>query len=229
VTSAADKRTSLVTAVAHEVGNLLAAIRLAAYLLPHGGDPRERARGARQIEQLAAQAGEILGQLRALLGPRRGPRTSIAAGDLLESVRVALSEAPGIEHLELQPVPAGLPPLRGEPQALHLVLTALVRSALDGAGATVRLGALRRPRAVAFELVDPRGGVETPARGALPRGNALLERVAAEVLRREGGRIEVTGRRGSRRVLLVLPAVPAPARKGTGGTGPPGRRRRRAR
>jgi len=76
-----DPRIALQVAVAHEVGNLLAAMRLSAYLLP-ASEVRERARGARQIEQLAAQAGELLSQVRPLLAAMPS-ETAVAPAEVL--------------------------------------------------------------------------------------------------------------------------------------------------
>jgi C4-dicarboxylate-specific signal transduction histidine kinase len=204
-----DPRVALVTAVAHEVGNLLAAVRLSAHLLPHAPEARERARGARQIEQLAAQAGEMLAQLRPLLASRRGRPGAIAAGELLEGVRRALADGPGAERLEVKPAPRGLPDLRADADALLHVLLTLARGALEAAPADkVTLRVRRSGRSVAFDLEDSGRPIEVTPRAAVPGGRALALRLAHAALRPDGGSVEARRRRSTTRVRVTVRAAP---------------------
>jgi signal transduction histidine kinase len=214
-----DSRSALQVAVAHEVGNLLAAIRLSAYLLP-AAEARERARGARQIEQLAAQAGELLAQVRPLLADSRAG-AAVAPAEVLEGVRRALADAPGNERLEVKAAPRGLPDVRVDPDALHHALLTLARGALEAAsdGGRVVLRAGRSGRRIAFEIADTGRPFEPPPARALPRGRALAVRLADAALRPEGGAAELRAGRGGTRVR-VLAAAAARAR---------GARKRRAR
>ena len=205
-----DPGTALQVAVAHEVGNLLAAVRLSAYLLP-AGEPRERARGARQIEQLAAQAGELLSQVRPLLSALPAS-TAVAPGEVLEGVRRALADAPGFERLDVRPAPEGLPDVRVDPDALLHALLALTRGALEAVaeGGRVRVRASRSGRRVAFEISDAGAPYEPAPRGTLPRGRALAVRLADAALRRDGGGAQVRSGRGGTRVRVLVASVPRP-------------------
>jgi len=211
VADRADPREKLLVALAHEVGNLLAAVRLSAHLLPHAAEPRERARGARQIEHLAAQAGELLAQVRPLLATRRAD-TAVAPSEVLEGVGRALADAPGFEKLAVLEPARPLPDVRVDPDALLQALLALTRGALDAApeGAPVTLGARRAGGRVAFEIVDTGRPIEHPAVGALPRGRALAVRLAAATLRRDGGGCEAVSRGGTTRVRVLGTVAPAP-------------------
>jgi C4-dicarboxylate-specific signal transduction histidine kinase len=207
-------RAALVTAVAHEVGNLLAAVRLSAHLLPHAPEARERARGARQIEQLAAQAGEILAQLRPLLATGRRGAGTIPVAEVLEGMRRALADEPGVERLQLKALPRGLPDLRADADALLRVLLTLARGALDASPeGAVTLRVRRTGRVLVFELADSGRDFGTTPRGAVPGGRALAVRLADAVLRGDGGRVDArSGRSGTR----VRVAVRAAARAGSG-------------
>lgn len=204
-----DPRAALVTAVAHEVGNLLAAVRLSAHLLPHAPEARERARGARQIEQLAAQAGEILAQLRPLLASGRGSPGAIAAAEVLEGVRRALADGPGSERLDVKPAPRGLPDLRADADALLHVLLTLTRGALEASpDGRVTLRVRRSGRAVTFEIADSGRPLEATPRGAVPGGRALAVRLAHAALKRDGGRALASTRRSGTRVCVTVRAAP---------------------
>jgi len=201
-------RSALVTAVAHEVGNLLAAVRLSAHLLPHAPEARERARGARQIEQLAAQAGEILAQLRPLLATGRRSPGTIAVTEVLEGLRRGLADEPGVERLQLKPLPRGLPDLRADADALLRVLLTLARGALEASPeGAVTLGVRRAGRAVSFELADSGRDFGATPRGAVPGGRALAVRLADAVLRRDGGRVEDRSGRSGTRVRVAVRAA----------------------
>jgi hypothetical protein len=197
--------------MAHEVGNLLAAIRLSAHLLPHA-EPRERARGAREIEQLAAQAGEILAQLRPLVAGARGGGAAVAPSEVLEGVRRAFSDAPGAERLAVAPAPRGLPDVRVDPDALLHALLTLVRGAVEASAerGPVTLRARRQGRGVAFEIADSGPPLAPSPRGALPRGRALAIRLADAALRPDGGTVAATRGRGGVRVRVFVAAASRP-------------------
>jgi signal transduction histidine kinase len=210
MTKRRDSRAELLLAVAHEVGNLLAAIRLSAHLLPHAAEARERARGAREIEQLAAQAGEFLAQVRPLVAGVRGRGAAISPAEVLASVRRALSDAPGAERLVVRPPPRGLPDVRvvDSEALLHALLT-LVRGALEASDAhgPVDLRARRSARGVAFEIADLAPAPPATRPGTAPRGRALAVRLADAALR-PAGRVEASPRRGGTRVCVTVPAAP---------------------
>jgi signal transduction histidine kinase len=206
-----DARAELLLAVAHEVGNLLAAMRLSAHLLPHAAEPRERARSAREIEQLAAQAGELLAQVRPLVAGTRGRAAAVSPAEVLEGVRRALSDAPGAERLAVRPAPRGLPDVRiVDPDALLHALLALVRGALEASRdhGPVELRARRSGKGVAFEIADAAPAPASARPGSLPRGRALAVKLADAALR-PGGRAEARPRRGGLQVAVTVPSAPA--------------------
>jgi signal transduction histidine kinase len=211
-----DPRRRLLLALAHEVGNLLAAVRLSAHLLPHAAEPRERARGARQIEHLAAQAGELLAQVRPLLATARA-QTAVAPGEVLEGVGRALADAPGFEKLSVLAPARALPDVRVDPDALLQALLALARGALDAApeGGPVTLGARRVGRHVAFEVLESGRPIEKAPVGSLPRGRALAVQLADAALRRDGGRAEALSRAGTTRVRVLVAVAGALKPAGT--------------
>jgi signal transduction histidine kinase len=205
----------LLPAVAHELGNLLAATRLSAHLLPHEADAAARARSALQLEELAAEAGELAALLRPLAGERRGRVVELDAGRALAAARDALAQA-GAARIALRAPARPLPRARVDPDALHHALATLARAALAAsapAGAVVLSIGARAGRVV-IEIADP----APLARGPVLRGRALRARLADAVLRRSGGRVDVRSTRAGTRVRVSLPSAPKP---------PGGPRRRR--
>jgi signal transduction histidine kinase len=206
----------LLPAVAHELGNLLAATRLSAHLLPHEADAAARARSALQLEELAAEAGELAALLRPLAGERRGRVVELDAGRALAAARDALGAQAGAARLALRAPARPLPRARVDPDALHHALATLARAALAAsapAGAVVLSIGARAGRVV-IEIADP----APLARGPVLRGRALRARLADAVLRRSGGRVDVRSTRAGTRVRVSLPSAPKP---------PGGPRRRR--
>jgi C4-dicarboxylate-specific signal transduction histidine kinase len=198
-----DPRIAMLKAVAHEVGNLLAAVRLSAHLLPHAPEARERARGARQIEQLAAQAGEILAQLRPLLARSGGTPGAIPTAEVLEGVRRGLADGPSAGRFEVLPAPRGMPDLRADADVLLHVLLTLVRGALEASpGGKVTLRVRRSDRHAVFEITDSGRPLEATPRGALPCGRALAVALARAALQRDGGSVEASPRRPGTRVRV---------------------------
>jgi hypothetical protein len=160
-----DSRIELLTAVAHEVGNLLAAVRLSAHLLPHAAEARERARGARQIEQLAAQAGELLAQVRPLLAARPA-RGAVPPSEVLDGVRGALADAPGAERLDVRAAPRGLPDVRAAPRSRPRTTVARWCSGAAAAGAASRSRSWTRAA-----RSKRRGPARCPAAASWPCGS----------------------------------------------------------
>jgi signal transduction histidine kinase len=228
----------LLPAVAHELGNLLAATRLSAHLLPHEADAAARARSALQLEELAAEAGELAALLRPLAGERRGRVVELDAVRALAAARDALGAQAGAARLALRVPKRALPRARVDPDALHHALATLARAALAAsapAGAVVLSIAARAGRVI-VEIADP----APLARGPGLRGRVLRARLADAVLRRSGGHVEVRSTRAGTRVRVSLPAMPpagprprrpsrrrAPTR--AAGAGPRSARPRRAR
>jgi signal transduction histidine kinase len=226
----------LLPALAHELGNLLAALRLAAHLGPLEGGAAERERAGLQVEELAAEAGELAALLRPLAGTRRGRVVEVDVARALEAARGALGAVAGVERVALRPPARALPRVRVDPDALHHALATLLRAALAASapGGTVVLSSRRSGASVAVEMADP----APVARGSALRGRALRARLADAVLGRSGGRVELAATRTGARVRLRLPAAtppgasprprrPRPAPRPAARAGPTRGRRRR--
>lgn len=198
----ADRRGEHVVALAHEVGNLLAAMRMSVHLLP-GASDRERAAAAAELERWVAHAGELLALARPIIGASRAGRTRVSVDEVLAGVGHVLLE-PGelAGPLEISAAPRGVPDLRVDLDALHHVLRVLVRTLLatHGEGAiTLRAG--RRGGRVDFVVESD---VAQPGRAV-----ALAITVADAALRTDGGRVTQDSTRRGTRYRVSLPAAEA--------------------
>jgi len=196
----ADRRAEHVVALAHEVGNLLAAIRMSAHLLPAGGE-REREAAAAELERWVAHAGELLALARPIVGASRAGRTRVSVAEVLAGVGHVLLEPGELSGpLEISAAPRGVPDLRVDLDALHHVLRVLVRTLLATQGeSAITLGAGRRGGRVDF-LVE--SGTARPGGGV-----ALAITVADAALRPDGGRVtQDATRRGTRYRVSLPPA-----------------------
>lgn len=194
-------RDALLSALSHELGNLLAAIRLSAHLLAsaEGGD-RERMAG--EVERMAARGGALLAHLRPL---RRDPADCetlpVPAAQILDGLVQALADgAPGA--LSLETSLEGLPPVLVDPEAVHRVLVSLALSALSSLGPamSMELGTRREETALVLMLSDagPALDLVELERPAPRSSRELALRLADAVLRRFGGHLAVgSGAEGS--------------------------------
>jgi C4-dicarboxylate-specific signal transduction histidine kinase len=205
----------LVRPLCHEVGNLLAGIRLSAHLLREGMDDEEGGRTARGVEFLAAQAGGLLAQIRPLVASDPESRVRVTSASLLASVRRAVEgEMPEGVRLRVG-AGRGLPDVRVDTEALHhLLVTLLLGAAETAPAARLRLEAAARGRRVVLSVSDD--GPPITLREAAPeaaRGRALAVRVAAAVVKASGGSVRLAcGARRGNRVELHLPAAAASRR-----------------
>lgn len=204
---------SLVRPLCHEIGNLLAAIRLSAHLLEGEQHPSaaEPERTCREIQSLAAQAGALLAQMRPLLEGSRDARTRVTTASLLASVaRAVEGEVPRGVRLQVARG-RGLPDVRIDTEALHDLLVALLRDACEASPERghVRLEAEARDDRVVLRLRDRAPAFELPGeRPDLLRGRALLLQLAACVLKASQGRLRVsTSAREGNCVEFELPAA----------------------
>lgn len=203
---------ALVRAIGHEIGNLLAGIRLLAHVL---GRVDAAAADAAQIEGLAARAGGLVGGLASLVGRggRRAP-CRLAPSDVLAALGRATSGA-ALEGAREIATPGPLPDVLADPDALHHALLGLLRAAQGAQGRRVRVSALPARGGVAFCVS---GGVAlplpTPVRAAgkdapLPSGAELELLVAERLARRDGGRLRRHALAdGAAELRLFLPAAP---------------------
>ena len=201
----------LVGPVCHEVGNLLAAVRLSAHLLGSDLPEGERARTASEVDALTAQAGALLAQLPLLSGraPRRG---RLRAADVLEALEASLAvRPPGAAGLTVGAVRGALA-FRADPDSLHHLLVALVLAACEAAGAkgAVTVRASAEGARVRLRIEDdgvPLERAPGPGPGVVLRGRALLVCAGAAVLRAGRGSLRVEPRTRGNRIDLLLPAV----------------------
>jgi C4-dicarboxylate-specific signal transduction histidine kinase len=201
----------LCRALCHEVGNALAAVRLSAHLLTGEPEPGAVAAGARELEAVAARAGAVLGQLRALLAADPGPVSpSASPRAVLRAVRHAVAWAGGSPGLEVSALGA-LPSVVADGEALHHLLASLIFAAWDAAPdpAPVRLAAEAWDGGVALAVEDDgpswRPSPQDPSAG--PRGRALWLAVSATLAARWGGSVAVRSGDGGTRVELRLRAA----------------------
>jgi signal transduction histidine kinase len=206
---------SLALALCHEIGNLLAASRLSAYLVARETEPSEIRAGAHDIETAAAQAGAILAHVRPLLAGADSARLHVEPGQVLEAVRRSVDQhAAGVPELVTEEG-ADLPDVRVDPDGLHHLLVSLVLAAWDASpeGASVRLEAGAQGGVVVLAVEDqgrPYRHEETDPRVG-PRGRALVLEVAATLVQRWQGEVRVLPKPGGTRVELRLPAAGAAA------------------
>lgn len=217
-------RHALVFALAHEIGNQLAGIRLEAHLLDEGLGPAGLARASLAIEGLAGQAAPLLALLRPLLAPgsRRDAGPTCAA--VLEAVRREL-ETEGAAGRPIVVDLAGADEtaraVRGI-EGLHALLRALigVPAELGAPGEPIRLALARTtggiavacalPGAALVEAVEagaapPSGGGPEPGPSHALRGRALACAIARVLLADAGGHVEVRLEAGRSHVALHLP------------------------
>jgi signal transduction histidine kinase len=201
----------LVLAICHEVGNLLAAARLSAHLLPRIGE--EDKGMAEALEDLAAQAGWLLSHVRPLLTDDSESRIRVSPSSVLGSVARALRDGSGAASGPEVQIPEGLPDVRIDPDALHHVLLTLVRSgreAMEGGKETVVSARHSQGGSVVFTVFD--GAARARARGgpsaAPPRGRVLALEIARALAVRDGGAMTSRITSAGTEVALAFPTVP---------------------
>ncbi|MDX1648910.1 MAG: hypothetical protein R3263_03565 [Myxococcota bacterium] len=204
---------TLLRPLCHEIGNLLAAIRLSGHLLRDGGTRDERVRTAREVEQLAAQAGALLAQIRPLFEGVAESRIRVTTESLLAAASRAVEE--GVPEGVRLRIGTGrdLPDVRVDSEALHNLLVTLLLGALEAvpSGGRVRLeaGTATEGRRVVLTLQDDAAPLELDGRRAeMGRGRELTVRLAAAVIKASGGRVRVaSGARRGNRIELWLPVA----------------------
>ncbi len=198
----------LVFAIAHEVGNHLGAIRLQAHLLDEDLGARELAQASVLIDGLAGRSGPLLALLRPLLSDE-GDATAGEASwrRVLAGVAQQIVEE-GTLGTELVLDPSTGSSRRAPAAAwLHPLLVALVGATVVHAGAPGRVGLAleERPDGVVLWITDD-GDEEPIGLDAAARGRPLAVAIAACLLERSGGRVEVGRDAEGTRVGLVFPA-----------------------
>ena len=201
----------LVRALCHDVGNLLAAVRLSAHLLRTDIGELERVSISRDIEDLSAHAGALLAHVRPLLVGASITRTPVSPAEILGAVARAFEEKErGGASLSITRG-RNLSDVRLDPDALYHLLLTLVRGALEAAAPAgrVRVAAKQQGRRVVLSVIDDgrEMNLDEVWSGPAPRGRELAVRVADVVLRRMGGRVSAESRRRGTRIDLWLPVA----------------------
>jgi signal transduction histidine kinase len=202
----AAETTELLQALGHEVGNLLAAIRLSAHLIVVGEAGSE---ASADIEELAARAGVLLTLIRPLLRGGEDERARLDADELVTGlVRALEGRRDRSERLEVVPPGAQLPAVRADPDALHHAFVVLVVGALEASrpGGAVRVAARRQGRELVLSVEDDAGTLLAEPDALL--GRSLDLRLVEAVVSRDGGRLRVTGGAEGTRAEIVLPGFP---------------------
>ena len=201
----------LVRALCHDVGNLLAAVRLSAHLLSNDIAEADRLSVSRDIEELAALAGALLAQVRPLLAGATLSRVRVSPAEVLTALTRALEDRRrGGATLSIARG-RNLPDVRVDPDALYHLLLTLVHGSLEAAApkGRVRVSAKHQGRRVILSVIDDGRQVDLDEirSGSTPRGRELAIRVADTVLRLMGGRAAAELRRRGTRIDLFLPAT----------------------
>ena len=201
----------LIPALCHDVGNLLAAVRLSAHLLSTEIPEEDRLSISRDIEDLVAQAGALIAHVRPLQGGASISRVPVSLREVLTALSGALKDRRmGGAALSIANG-RNLPDVRVDPDALFHLLLTLVRGSLDAAASDgkVRVTAKHQGRRVILSVIDDGRQLDLDEirRASALRGRELAVRVADAVLRLMGGRAAAELRRRGSRVDLHLPAM----------------------
>ncbi len=199
----------LVRPLCHEIGNLMAGIRLTAHVLGGERDVPDRMALARDQQRMVAHAGALLALVRPLVSPDSVERRPVGTADLLAAVSRGLGDVVPVDQRLSVPKGRGLPDVRADADIAHHGLVALLLASVEAAGAEghVRLRAVREDRKLLLTLTDPGAPAEPAARGETPHGRALQIAAVDAAMRAAGGRVRaVDAPRGSR-IEIVLPVA----------------------
>lgn len=200
----------LVAALCHDVGNLLAAVRLSAHLLSVDNAETDRISTSGDIEDLAVLAGALLAHVRPLLAGATIARVPVSPAEVLMALTRALKDRDlGGAALSIARG-RNLPDVRVDPDALYHLLLTLVHGSLAAApDGRVRVSAKHIGRRVILSVSDDGRQVDLDEirGGSTPSGRELAIRVADAVLRLMGGRASAELQRRGTRIDLFLPAM----------------------
>jgi signal transduction histidine kinase len=207
----------LVFALSHELGNLMAGVRLQAFLLTDDPSPRALAAASLELDDLSAKAGSLLSQLRPLLSP-----PAPAAGNptaVLRQLQAGLDDHLGqgvalrIAGTQRDKDEKALPAIAVDVGLVHCLVLPLLLYAAEAAspGGEVQVGAEASDDggAVVFSVEDDGDREESLEgwRDQAPRGRPLACQVAHCVLASYGGRLRVGVAGGRTRVELRVPCA----------------------
>lgn len=198
----------LVFAVCHEIGNLLAGVRLDSVLLEPAAAAEELAKAGERIETASARAGSLLALVRPLLVPEAMSLRSADPMDVLDGLFSGLDSASeGRVQIELKSA-ANLPRVRLVPDVVHHLMLSVIFCGLEAGGAAsrMRVWASADGEDVAFSLLDE---VREPDDEALALcGRPLVLAIADRLLQPLAGCCEAAVGASGTRVSFRLPAAP---------------------
>jgi nitrogen-specific signal transduction histidine kinase len=197
----------LVLALGHEIGNLLAATRLHAYLIDADATATELSRISATIGELSSRMGSLLAQIRPLVSPVSGDAPNVDPLDVLDGLHRSIEESCDARvEIDLESAD-GLPSAVIDPEPLHHILLTSIYQALEESepDGKVVVSAVARAESIVF-AVD--GEAEYNGdEGSAFKGRALLHAVADAILRPRRGQIAVHSLGSGNRVELTVPAA----------------------
>ena len=197
----------LVLALAHEIGNLLAAVRLHAHLVDADATATELSEISATIGELSSRMGSLLAQIRPLVSPVPEDAPNVDPFEVLDGVRRGIEESCD-ERVEIDLASVdGLPMAVVDPEPLHHILLTSVYQTLEDSepAGKVAISAFAQAESIVF-AVDGETKFEDDAGSAL-KGRALLHAVADAILRPRGGEIAIRSLGSGNRVELTVPAT----------------------
>lgn len=200
----------LVFALAHEVGNLLAAVRLQAHLLDEDLGPRQLAAASVDIDDLCARASALLSQARPLLSERTAGGAPVDVRVVLHALHQSMVDR-GLRRVRFDiemPEPSQRVHVAMDPEIVNPVLISLTSDAVEAARPDGRVRVVAEAAGadgLATMRIEDDGAADEPLERwpELPRrGRTLAIAMAHHVLGKWGGSIEA--RQDGERTVLVL-------------------------
>ena len=203
-----DESQQLIFDIFHEIGNLVAAIRLQAHLLDEDLGAVGLARASLEIEGLGARTTSLLSVARPLM-------TGVSAGATCEPVEVLAGVEDllldvGLRGVELEvDVASDLPAVPIERNVLHPLLSSLAGDALEALGGkgTLGLSASRSAEFVEIRVIDSAAPDASLASWESDgrRGRGLAVSAAQRLLMPLGGHVAVDRSDDRTCISLFLP------------------------
>ncbi len=160
----------LVLALAHEIGNLLAATRLHAHLIDADRTATELSESSATIGELSSRMGSLLAQIRPLVSPVPVGAPNIDPIEVLDGVQRGIEERCD-ERVTIDLKSAdGLPMAVIDPEPLHHILLTSIYQALEESepAGKVTVSAFAQAESIVFAM-DDESKFEDVAGGALNR------------------------------------------------------------
>jgi len=200
--------TDLVLALAHEIGNLLAATRLHAHLIDANKTAQELSEISATIGELSSRMGSLIAQIRPLVSPVTEDAPNVDPVEVLDGVRRGIEESCDARVAIDLGSAADLPMAVIDPEPLHHILLTSIYWALEKSepSGRVAVSASARAGSIVFAVDD-----EIPSKGGAggtQTGRALLHAVAEAILRPRRGAIAIRSLKSGNRVELSVPAAP---------------------